>query len=361
MLYADFDHKVSNTNITVYENRYSYNYDRLRFEGNYKDDGFFSTLILDGVNYLGAEYTSSNEFRYLKELKSDTFFNTQTSFRSYEGGSLYAKIYRLYGGYEDRNNRIVAGLQNIVMGVGRIWTPTNLFNPKNFYAIESDEVFGVTALSYTRYLDETSHIAFVISQKEDKSFKYALRYKTLSDIGDVAFNFVSSDEVKMAGYEIEGDLLDTGIELRSEGAYIKKSIKTQNGVEEKKYFQAIAGADYAFVNGLNLIVEGLYSSNKFLYKEILLNFSSNVLSNITYSHKYLGVSLNYVFNIFLDASLLYIESFDGDSSRFIAPSFTYTLNDYNSFVAGAQIQNSNNSQEFGFSDNRYYFKWSLSF
>jgi hypothetical protein len=32
----------------------------------------------------------------------------------------------------------ICSLQNISMGVGRIWTPTNSFNPKNIYALESD-------------------------------------------------------------------------------------------------------------------------------------------------------------------------------------------------------------------------------
>ena len=361
VIYADFDYRVNNTNITLSENSYMYNYNRLRFIGDYKEGSFFGTVIADGVNYLGDSYINSNSFTYLKQSHSDTPFDTQTNFKEYGDGSIYSKIYRLYGGFEDEKNRIVVGVQNIFMGVGRIWTPTNLFNPKNSYAIESDEVFGVAAISYRRNIDDTSHITLVASQTEDNSFKYALRVKKLTNIGDIALNFVASDDVSMIGYEVEGDLFNTGIELRSEGAYIKNSIETKSGSQDIDYFQAIVGADYGFVNGLNIIVEALYSSDKFLYKEVVLNFSPNVLSSITYSHKYLGVSLNYSFNIFLDTSILYIESFNENSSRFISPSITYTLNDYNSFIFGAQIQNGDVDGEFGITKNRYYFKWSLSF
>jgi len=73
------------------------------------------------------------------------------------------------------------------------------------------------------------------------------------------------------------------------------------------------------------------------------------------------MSLIYTFNIFLDGSLLYIESFNDTNSRFISPTLTYTLNDYNTFVLGAMIQNGSKNSEFGMFENSYYFKWTFSF
>lgn len=361
VMYADSDYKVSNTNITVSQNAYMYNYNRLRIQSDYEEESFFGTIIADGVNYFGSAYMNSEEFNSLKLFHSDTAFKTQSSFKNYDNGSAYAKIYRLYAGYEDAKNRVVAGLQNISMGVGHIWSATNLFNPKNIYTLESDEVFGVTALSYTRYIDETSSITLIASQKEDKEAKYGIRLKSFTRFGDIAIDAIISDETNMLGYEMEGNFLDTGVELRSEVAYIKNSLKTELGSEKIEYFQAIIGGDYGFENGLNITLEALYSSEKFLYKEILLNFNRDVLSSMTYSNKYLGTLLSYNFNIFLDGSLLYVESFDGENSRFISPSLTYTLNDYNSFTVGAQIQKGDVKSEFNMQGDRYYFKWSLSF
>ena len=253
------------------------------------------------------------------------------------------------------------GLQNISMGVGRIWTPTNLFNPKNTYALEPDEVFGVAALSYTRHLDDTSDITAVASQKADHSAKYAARYKAFLAFADIGVNLINSDETKMAGYEIESNLADTGIELRSEGAYIKNTLKSITGDEEKEFFQAILGADYGFENGLTVVAESLYSSKKFSFQELLLNLDSEILSNLVNSNLYAALNLSYSFNIFLDASLLYIESFNDRNSRFVSPSLTYTLNDYNSFMIGAMIQNGASESEFGRFENTYYFKYAFSF
>ena len=360
-LFGEYEYKVENTNITISQDSQLYNYDRLRFRGDYSEDKYFGTVIADGVNYLGHNYIKSNTFEYLKSTRSDTPFTTQSNFEDYGDGAIYAKLYRLYGGYEDSDNRVVVGLQNISMGVGRIWTPTNLFNHRNIYALEPDEVFGVAAISYTRHIDETSHVTVVASQKSDHSFKYAARYKTFLDFADFALDFVSSNDTKMIGYEIEGNLADTGVLLRSEGAFIENTLNTQTGENKEDFFQAIVGADYGFLNGVTVVGEALYSSKEFSYQEILLNLDSEILSNLTNAHFYTGLTLSYSFNIFLDTSLLYIESFNDNNSRFISPSLTYTLNDNNSFTMGAMIQNGDNSSEFGRLDNTYYFKWALSF
>ena len=360
MLNADFDYRVENSNFTISQDSvnpvsdktYLYNYDRLRFRGDYTKDEFFATIIADGVNYYGVDYVNSSDFEFVKEQKSDAPFKTQSEHNPYGSGSIYAKFYRAYGGYEDDKNRVVAGLQNITMGVGRIWTPTNVFNPRNTYALEPDETFGVLGISYVRHISDTSDIMVVASQKEDSSFKYAGQYKVFLDVVELGLNGVSSDNTQMLGYEIEADFGDTGVEVRSEGSFIKTKIRTAlNAQEDKEFFQGIVGADYAFVDGITMIVEGLYSSETFSYNEILENYDSEVKSNFLDSNFYGAVNLSYAFNIFLNASLVYIESFSNENSHFISPTLTYTFNDYNTFTLGAMIQESE----------AYYLKWNIAF
>jgi len=354
-------YKLENTNFSISQisllpdstERYLYNYDRLRFRGDYTHDDFFLTLIGDGVNYYGKNYRDSPNFAFIKLQKSDTPLQMQSGFHNYESGSIYAKLNRLYGGYEDDKNRVVIGQQNIAMGVGRIWNPTNLFNPRNVYALEPDETFGVLGVSYTRHLSDSSSLTGVISQKADKSLKYAGQYKAFLDFLDFGVDAVSSNETKMLGYEVEGNLGESGIEVRSEGAYIKNRLKKSvNTTEEVEFFQGIVGADYGFVNGITLMVESLYTSKSFSYEKILLNYDSEIAPNLVNSNLYGAVSLAYSFNIYLDGSFLYLDGFDSQKSRLLAPSLTYTLNDYNSFMAGAMLQ------EYG---DTYYIKWVLAF
>ncbi len=370
LLNAEFTYRVENSNFTISQGSvnpasdktYLYNYDRLRFRGDYTQDDFFGTIIGDGVNYYGDDYVNSPDFEFIKLQQSDTPFKTQSEHNSYGSGSAYAKMYRAYGGYEDDKNRVVAGLQNITMGVGRIWTPTNLFNPRNTYALEPDEIFGVFGVSYTRHISDTSDIRVVASQKKDNSFKYAGQYKAYLEFADFALDLVSSNETTMLGYEIEANLADSGVEVRSEGAYIKSTLKENLlSLEDVEFFQGIIGADYAFKNGITLVAEALYSSKSFSYQTILLNYDSEIIPNIVYSRLYTALTLSYSFNIYLDGSLLYIESFNDKNSRYISPTLTYTLNDYNSFMLGAMIQNGESSSEFGDFKNSYYFKYLLSF
>ncbi|MCW9026625.1 MAG: hypothetical protein OQJ77_04845 [Thiovulaceae bacterium] len=346
LLHAELDYRVENSNIHIKDTD-TYNYNRLRLHLNYNQDAYFTTFIADGINYYSESYVNSIEFQLLSKIKSDTPFKTQTSFNTYEDGADYAKVYRFFGGYEDDNNRISIGLQNITMGVGRFWNPTNIFNPKNIYAIEADETFGVMALIYTRHIDDTTDIHVVSSIKEDETLKYALRYKTFLDFADLALDIIYSDDTQMLGYEIEANLFDTGVEIRSEGAYMKSDLVLENDVE---YFQAILGADYGFVNGINLTFESLYSSKEFTYMQMLSNLKSDILSNMTSSKFYAGASLSYAFNIFLDSSVMYIDSFD-KKDAFSSLAFNYTLNDYNLFTFG--IMNQENKT--------YYLKYQLSF
>ena len=292
-LFAEVQWRVENTNFTLSqaslvpteERDYLYNYNRTRLRSDWKEDHFFVTGIGDVVNYLGEAYIDSVSFGYIKHVKSDTPFKTQTGFSYYDNGAVYAKLYRLYGGYDDATNRVVAGLQNITMGVGHIWTPTNLFNPRNTYALEPDETFGVAAISYTRYLGAKSQASVVVSQNENRSFKYAAEYKVSLESTDIILNTIKSDRTKMLGYAIEGDLGDTGIEVRSEGAFIETRLNTLTQEEnEKKYFQGIVGADYAFVEGLSLTVEALYSSKIFSYAEILANIDTQLIANMAMSY-----------------------------------------------------------------------------
>ncbi len=371
-LFADLEYTITNTNFTIsqgtiipsLDKRYLYNYNRLRLQTDYTYDNFFMTFIGDGVNYLGNEYITSADFSYIRELEADTPFKTESAYYDYYEGNIYAKLYRMYGGYEDEDNRIAMGLQNITMGVGRLWNPTNLFNPRNTYALEPDETFGVAAIAYTRHLSETADLRVVASQKKDYSFKYAGSFKAFLEFGDVGVNVVSSDKTLMVGYELEGNLGETGVEVRSEGAYIKNSAIVFNRAGEtakESFYQGIIGADYGFENGITLIAEALYSSKTFDYEEILLNLNSEIAPNLLFSNFYLGCSISYAFNIFLNASLTYIESFDNENSHFFSPTLTYTLNDFNSFTLGAMLQDGSSGSAFGAFEDSYYLRYELSF
>jgi len=382
----EHESSVENTNFTIrqatafpaqyaaefpelaFKENYLYNYDRLRLIETLKQKGFFATVIADAVNYYGKSFVESPDFSYIELLNPDVPFKTRTAFHDYGNGTWYAKLHRLYGGYEDDRQRISVGLQKITMGVGRLWTPTDLFNPKNSFALEPDEVFGVLALVYTYSPSQLSTLRGVVSMKEDRSYKYAAAYKAFLEGVDGGINVIYSDETTMVGYELEGNLFETGAEWRSEGGYFKNSTDCEPTVSactevtlESEFFQAIAGFDYGFENGVTWVLEGYYSSETFDYGQILRYYGSEILNNMVMSNFYLGTSLTYDFNLYLGGSLTYIESFGSENSRFVSPVVTYTLNDNNAFSLGAMINGGSSESEFGAFGNSYYLRYSLTF
>jgi hypothetical protein len=330
-----------------------HNFNRFRVTDNIHQDNWFVTAIGDIKNTLGHDVLNSVSYKVLSNVRSDTPFSTQTKPYDYYEGQMYAQLYRMYCGYSDDNQRISIGLQKISMGVGRIWNPTDLFNPKNPLALEPDEVYGVLALAYTYTPSPLSQITTVVAQRSDKSYKYAGRVKGYFGFADMAIDVVSANDVAMFGYELEGELLQSGVELRSEGGWFEDKLL------DKNFFQGLIGADYAFENSMTLTGEWLHSSKTF-ENEIALGFPSGAMNNLRLSHDYFGMSLGYELDALLYGALSGIMSAK-DSSFYVGPVFRYSLSDDMSAAIGALIYEGSHNSEFGERGQTYYLNFKLTF
>ncbi|MDD2790935.1 MAG: hypothetical protein PHU40_09770 [Sulfurimonas sp.] len=350
---------LENSNFTIHapldatEDSTLYNYDRFRATASFNQDNWFFTSIGDIENYLGREMIESNSYIANRKIKSDTSFSTQTNPNNYGDGEYSAKLYRLYGGYADAKNRVSFGLQKISMGVGRIWNPTDLFNPKNPLALEPDEVYGAFSLAYTYALSDLSQITAVAAQRKDHSLKYAARIKGYVEVVDIALNLVQSEDASMVGYELEGELFESGVAFRSEGGWFEDKLL------QEVFFQGIIGADYTFENSLSLTGEWLYSSKSFEAQSPL--FVSVALPyNLMQSKGYGGLSIGYEFDALLYGAITSITSAD-DGSFYVAPSLKYSLADDMSLLVGAMLYGGKDQSEFGNLDPTYYINFKVTF
>ncbi len=112
------------------------------------------------------------EYHYLRSINADTPFDIETSAKAYENGEVFGRVHRLNVGYADEKHHMVFGLQKISMGVGRIWTPTDLFNPRNPLALNLTRLWYLCTLLYlcSRILSE---VMGVVAKRHDHSYKYA--------------------------------------------------------------------------------------------------------------------------------------------------------------------------------------------
>ncbi|MBT8349557.1 MAG: hypothetical protein HKP62_09005, partial [Sulfurovum sp.] len=269
-------------------------------------------------------------------------------------GEIFGRLHRFNVGYGDEKHNVVFGLQKITMGVGRIWTPTDLFNPRNPLALEPDQIYGNVALSYTYALGDLNEVMGVVAKRDDNSYKYAGRIKGNVSIGDIALDVYESDDAEMIAYEIEGNLFDTGIEWRSEGGYYKDKLL------DKGFYQTILGMDYGFVNGLTVMTEWLHSSKTYTVDEILIHQDSSLSNNRHISSDYVGASAYYDFNLLYNGalSMIYIPE---DQSSFISPLIEYSLSDDASLAIGAMLYTGDSGSEFGSVDNSYYLRFKATY
>lgn len=351
----EHDITIENTNYTISkipfteDDRTLYNYNRLRLTDKIKEGNWFANIIADIDNYYGETYIESFEYQFLRSINADTPFDIETNAKNYGNGEVFGRLHRFNVGYADKKHHMLFGLQKITMGVGRIWTPTDLFNPRNPLALEPDQIYGNFALSYTYALGELSEVMGVVAKRNDGSYKYAGRIKENISIGDIALDLYSSDDAEMIAYELEGNLFDTGIEWRSEGGYYNDILL------DKEFYQTILGMDYGFVNGLTVMTEWLHSSKTYSADEILTHQESSLSNNRHISSDYVGASAYYDFNLLYNGALSMIYSLE-DQSSFISPLIEYSLSDDASIAIGAMLYTGGDESEFGNLANSYYLR-----
>ena len=351
----EHDITIENTNYTISkipfteDDRTLYNYNRLRLTDRIKEGNWFANIIADIDNYYGETYIESFEYQFLRSINADTPFDIETNAKNYGNGEVFGRLHRFNVGYADKKHHMLFGLQKITMGVGRIWTPTDLFNPRNPLALEPDQIYGNFALSYTYALGELSEVMGVVAKRNDGSYKYAGRIKGNISIGDIALDLYSSDDAEMIAYELEGNLFDTGIEWRSEGGYYNDILL------DKEFYQTILGMDYGFVNGLTVMTEWLHSSKTYSADEILTHQESSLSNNRHISSDYVGASAYYDFNLLYNGALSMIYSLE-DQSSFISPLIEYSLSDDASIAIGAMLYTGGDESEFGNVANSYYLR-----
>lgn len=241
------------------------------------------------------------------------------------------KLYRGYLEYGTDKHLFVAGRQRIPFGVGRLWNPIDIFNPIDSASIEPDEREGVDAFRYEYAVSDLSNVDITIAEK-----KGAGRIKGFLGSTDVALvALIDNDQDKIIlGWEIEGELGESGIDLRSEGG----SFYDQDKKEYHTEF--IVGGEYGFANSLTLLMEYYYNDDG--------------------DGDHLGITLSYQPSPLLFINMLVMINLD-DHSTLLAPTFTYSLSDEMTLATGIFLYNGDSGETFGDSENLAFIKWFIHF
>jgi hypothetical protein len=299
---------LENTNIVGYEESYhGVDYNRLRADLTLEHETYqdwIGELIIDNETL----YTSEPE--RLQNISS---------------------IYRAYLQYRGGSHFWSVGKQRIPLGVGRIWNPIDVFNPIDSEAVETNEREGTNSIRYEYAISELSNVDTTIAEG-----KGAVRVKGYLNFVDVALVGLWDEDKHqdILGWEIAGQLFNSGIEFRSEGGSF------HNRITSERHAEFIVGAEYGFANSLTLLIEYKYSDETKI--------------------DYLAGLASYQLSMLWFCSLLVVNNL-GDQSGFVAPSVEYSLSDEMTLSAGAFVYHGNVGDEFGASSDRYYLSWFVHF
>jgi len=153
---------------------------------------------------------------------------------------------------------IVVGRQAISWGVGRFWTPSDIFVA--FSPVEIDREFktGVDAVTAKIPLGPSWQLETVYAASGD-NFRYhssGARLQTNVRNFDLGIMGAKSWTDFVTGSFFDGEIKGAGI--RGEFTFTHNTM-TPNTLETRTFFRAVSGVDYRFANGIYSLLEYYYN------------------------------------------------------------------------------------------------------
>lgn len=225
---------------------------------------------------------------------------------------------RLYFRQNLQSASLIIGRQRIAWGTGRIWNPTDLFNPINPASFEKLEKDGADAISLKYYFASFTDLELVYNPEDHfKRWNGAFRFLTNYREYDVSVMGGYFDNRLLAGGDFAGNFFDAG--LRGEGIF-----SADRNSLSRSFVKFILGLDYQFTAKLYGLIEYQYNGegqteeNKYelqrLFTGEILNLNRNYLFvDVTYQiHPLVNTAIGFNLNL-------------NDGSGFLSPVVTYSM------------------------------------
>ncbi len=346
----------------------------------------FSGYVVEIPAYQGARWPVAEHFLNLARLRGRSNLNLWSNARlvlEYEVSSLYHSIPNPIGSAEEEVNRqivplrwtpideprhrvthyvdrfhfdqtlgdwdMVVGRQRIAWGTGRVWNPTDLFNPlnpTNYGKIEKD---GVDAALVRVHLGSFTDISAVLNpQKDSKTTNAGFRFRTNFSEFDVSVVGGMFDDRAVLGGDFAGNFLTAGV--RGEGI-----ISAASDQLDANFAKLILGIDYQFTSKLYGLLEyhfngeGATAKSKYditrLAKGLIVNVGRN----------YWTVQMSYLIHPLVNTLFSYTRNMD-DGSLFLGIGISSSPANEVGVTVGGQLFAGEASSEYGRYPDSFYIK-----
>ena len=257
--------------------------------------------------------------------------------------SLTHFIDRLYYKHTALNWEFAFGRQRIAWGSGRIWQPTDLFNPINPANFSKTEKDGADAASIKYFIGNFSDIEFVYNFRERWEYgNFGARYRTNISEYDLAAIAGYFDKRAVLGGDFAGNLFDAGV--RGELVY-----SFSGETENKEFVRVILGADYQFTQDVYALIEYQYNgegtNEKSEYFDNFMRLQKGEIQNL--GKNYLAAQSTYQVHPLVSSSLMLISNL-GDGSGMLLGNIGWSALDNLSIGIGAMYVYGEDFTEYQF-------------
>jgi len=300
-------------------------------------------------------YSKQNSFLFINQTSTNRqVLNLKWDLINKDNVDVSHYIDRLYLRQGFSSGNIIVGRQRIAWGVGRVWSPTDLFNPinpANFGKIEKD---GVDAASLTYSFGNFTDLNVVYNPQEKlNSSNAGFRFRTNYDQYDLALVGGYFDKRIIAGGDFAGNFFDAGI--RGEGIISMD----KNNIADN-FIRCIFGMDNQFTPKLYALFEyqfnGQGKANKLDYN--LLGILNGNIINL--SRNYIIVSGSYQYTPLLTFTLANNWNLN-DGSGYVNLTAAYSLSDNATVTAGGFLRYGSQFTEYWYYPDSYYLEAQLFF
>jgi len=259
---------------------------RLRLEWT-KVAGPMSMHIAYDNEFFGGGLVSTPEFRAAASQPEPTFADAEAVILQRGRTFWRHRLYRAWINYDSQHLQVKIGRQRVAWGTGRVWNPTDRFNPVDPTALEPEEKTGVDGLfSEFRYSNSGALQIVAAPGRGARNVSRKLAFRLRDTLGETDFSILAGriGDEDVFGGDVAANLWGGG--LHGEILNARRS----NGVP---YTQASAGYEYTLTtpwlsSGLYLLAE--YFFNGAAERMDIMPVSDRLFSHVRHQ---LGLSAGY--------------------------------------------------------------------
>ncbi|MBI3898877.1 MAG: hypothetical protein HY308_11350 [Gammaproteobacteria bacterium] len=323
---------------------YTLDMNRLRLEARGRPADWLGFEIQYDNEALLGSYLQTAQFAQLKAARPPTYWDLEDDY--VDRPSMFAR-HRLHRGFVTLNTSAVdvyLGRQRIAWGSGRLWNPTDLFNPYNPTQLEREERVGVDAALVEKNFTALSRLSLAYAPQRNASASRAVRYRT---------NFANTDVALMAGEFRQSRVVGFDLAGRIGNAGVYGEVAHTRPEGQDAFTRAVLGTEYAFANTLTIGAE-YYWNGEGTTQESRYDFARLFDGEIQNVAKYyLGAHLKYDLTPLLRWENYLILNRD-DASYFFAPTLVYSLTHEWDVAIGTQRFGGGSGSEYGGVHDVYY-------